>query len=104
MAAPKRPALSSIVEPKTRPVEPSPAAQAEAPARSETPTAEPLQAGPADLKTMQVRVNRAGWLEMSRLAQDLDIPLETLMVEAFNDVLTKHRKPPVVERRQPVKR
>ena len=55
---------------------------------------------PTDLKTMQVRVNRAGWLEMSRLAQDLDKPLEELMVEAFNDVLTKHRKPPVVERRQ----
>ncbi|ACK86470.1 hypothetical protein Mchl_5758 (plasmid) [Methylorubrum extorquens CM4] len=52
---------------------------------------------------MQVRVNRAGWLEMTRLAQDLDIPLEALMVEAFNDALTKHGKPPVVERRQPVK-
>ncbi len=68
------------------------------------PKVEAPQASAADLKTMQVRVNRAGWLEMSRLAQDLDIPLETLMVEAFNDVLTKHRKPPVVERRQPVKR
>lgn len=104
MAAPKRPTLSSIVEPKSRPPEPAVAMQTDAPAVAEKPAAEPLQAGPADLKTMQVRVNRAGWLEMSRLAQDLDIPLETLMVEAFNDVLTKHRKPPVVERRQPVKR
>lgn len=104
MAAPKRPALSSIVEPKSRPPEAAPVAQADAPAATETSQAEPPQAGPADLKTMQVRVNRAGWLEMSRLAQDRDIPLETLMVEAFNDVLTKHRKPPVVERRQPIKR
>lgn len=104
MAAPKRPTLSSIVEPKSRPPEPVPAAKAEMAPPTETTPAEPPQAGPADLKTMQVRVNRAGWLEMSRLAQDLDIPLETLMVEAFNDVLIKHRKPPVVERRQPVKR
>lgn len=104
MAAPKRPTLSSIVEPKGRPPELVPAPKAEAPAPAETSKAEPPQAGPADLKTMQVRVNRAGWLEMSRLAQDRDIPLETLMVEAFNDVLTKHRKPPVVERRQPIKR
>ncbi|TXN42371.1 hypothetical protein [Methylobacterium sp. WL7] len=104
MAAPKRPTLSSIVEPKGRSPEPAPPSKAEATAPAETSEAEPPQAGPADLKTMQVRVNRAGWLEMSRLAQDRDIPLETLMVEAFNDVLTKHRKPPVVERRQPIKR
>ena len=102
MAPPKRPALSSIVEPKTRP--PEPVRQAEAPAPAKPEPDEPKAVGPADLKTMQVRVNRAGWLEMSRLAQDRDMPLETLMVEAFNDVLTKHRKPPVVERRQPIKR
>lgn len=104
MAAPKRPTLSSIVEPKSRPPEPASAAPADARIATEAPAVEPPQAGPADLKTMQVRVNRAGWLEMSRLAQDRDIPLETLMVEAFNDVLTKHQKPPVVERRQPIKR
>lgn len=106
MAAPKRPTLSSIVEPKARPADPPPLAKAEPAQDSAEPKAETPQASAAaaDLKTIQVRVNRAGWLEMSRLAQDLDMPLETLMVEAFNDVLTKHRKPPVVERRQPVKR
>ncbi|WP_238232475.1 hypothetical protein [Methylobacterium thuringiense] len=83
-----------MVEPKGKAVEPPlPATPIEAP---------PVRAtAPTDLKTMQVRVNRAGWLEMTRLAQDRDMPLETLMVEAFNDVLTKHQKPPVVERRQP---
>lgn len=103
MAAPKRPNLMGLVESKGRAPEPAePQGQAEAePTRAH---AEPPAAGPSDLKTMQVRVNRAGWLEMSRLAQDRDVPLETLMVEAFNDVLTKHRKPPVVERRQPVKK
>lgn len=105
MAAPKRPTLSSMVEPKGRPPQQAPSPDAEIHAPTETVEADPIPtAGPADLKTMQVRVNRAGWLEMSRLAQDRDMPLETLMVEAFNDVLTKHRKPPVVERRQPVKR
>lgn len=103
MAVPKRPTLSSIVEPKSRP--PEPVAKAEPPVVADPTPIDPIPtAGPADLKTMQVRVNRAGWLEMSRLAQDRDMPLETLMVEAFNDVLTKHRKPPVVERRQPAKR
>lgn len=102
MAAPKRPNLMGLVESKSRP-DPV-AAQAQPEAEQDNPHAEPPSAGPSDLKTMQVRVNRAGWLEMSRLAQDCDVPLETLMVEAFNDVLTKHRKPPVVERRQPVKK
>lgn len=96
MAAPKRPSLSNLVEKKAEPPAPPAAvSQAEAPAVKSS--------GPVDLKTMQVRVNRSGWLEMSRLAQDLDIPLEELMVEAFNDVLTKHKKPPVVERRQPIR-
>lgn len=104
MAPPKRPALSTLIEQKARPPEPAIMLKPEAPPADDHGSAEPLQAGPTDLKTMQVRVNRAGWLEMSRLAQDRDVPLETLMVEAFNDVLTKHRKPPVVERRQPVKR
>ena len=103
MAAPKRPNLMGLVESKARttePVEAQPQAEAEqGRALVETPAS-----GPSDLKTMQVRVNRAGWLEMSRLAQDRDVPLETLMVEAFNDVLLKHRKPPVVERRQPIKK
>lgn len=102
MAAPKRPNLMGLVESKARPEPVTPQTQPEV--EQDRPQAEPLAAGPSDLKTMQVRVNRAGWLEMSRLAQDRDVPLETLMVEAFNDVLTKHRKPPVVERRQPAKK
>lgn len=99
MAPPKRPSLAGLVEPKTSAPEPQAPIQT---ADERNPA--PIATTPGDLKTMQVRVNRAGWLEMSRLAQDRDVPLETLMVEAFNDVLTKHRKPPVVERRQPVKR
>lgn len=88
-----------MVEQKSRPAEP----QAEALATAPREVA-PAPSTPSDLKTMQVRVNRAGWLEMTRLAQDLDKPLETLMVEAFNDILVKHSKPPVAKRRQPIKK
>ena len=95
MAAPKRPSLSNLVERKPAP---EPERQDDA-----APERAPPAPAPTDIKTMQVRVSRAGWLEMTRLAQDLDVPLEGLMVEAFNDVLVKHGKPPVVERRQPVK-
>ena len=99
MAPPKRPALSNFVERK-----PAAAATAEVETQGEdAPERAAPAPGPSDIKTMQVRVNRAGWLEMTRLAQDLDVPLEALMCEAFNDVLKKHGKPPVIERRQPVK-
>ncbi|MCJ2031260.1 hypothetical protein MKK50_17990 [Methylobacterium sp. J-043] len=101
MAPPKRPSLSNLVERKPVPAAAS-SSEPESQVEAQPERAAPAP-GPSDIKTMQVRVNRAGWLEMTRLAQDLDVPLETLMVEAFNDVLTKHRKPPVVERRQPVK-
>ena len=99
MAAPKRSSLAGLVEPK------APASEPQAPAQAaEERDSASVATAPGDLKTMQVRVNRAGWLEMSRLAQDRDVPLEALMVEAFNDILTKHQKPPVVERRQPMKK
>ena len=100
MATPKRPPLNQFVETKASPQP----AVAEDEHEAEQRQVEPPAAAPSDLKTMQVRVNRAGWVEMSRLAQDLDIPLERLMVDAFNDVLVKHRKPPVVERRLPIKK
>jgi hypothetical protein len=48
-------------------------------------------------KLMQVGVNRPGWLEMTRLAQDLGTSVEDLMVASFNDALLKHGRPPVVE-------
>lgn len=101
MAGPVRPKLNSFVEQKASAPVPAAAMSDDAEPSRE---AEPPAPGPSDLKTMQVRVNRAGWVEMSRLAQDLDIPLERLMVDAFNDILLKHRKPPVVERRLPIKK
>lgn len=104
MAPPKRPALSGLIERKSPPVVAPVADTGDAGDAAEEFAGQPRAPSPSDLKTMQVRVNRAGWVEMSRLAQDLDIPLETLMVEAYNDVLVKHGKPPVVERRQPVKK
>ena len=97
MAKPTRGALTSLVEPKASP---APAAPDES---GEQAPAKPAP-GPSDLKTMQVRVNRAGWVEFSRLAQDLDITLEQLMVDAMNEALRRNGKPPVMERRLPAKR
>ncbi|WP_336490710.1 hypothetical protein [Methylobacterium nigriterrae] len=45
----------------------------------------------------RLQLNRAGWSELNRLAQDLTMPLPNLMAQAFNDLLLKHGRPPVVE-------
>ena len=57
-----------------------------------------------DLKTMMCRVNRAGWQEMSRLAIDTGANLEDLLIEACNELLRKHGRPPVIEKRSPTAR
>lgn len=49
----------------------------------------------------QIHLNRAGWSELSQLAQDLNVPFRDLMGEALNDVLIKHQRPPVVEAKPP---
>jgi hypothetical protein len=54
-------------------------------------------------KLMHVCVNGPGWLQMSRLAQDLSTSLEDLMVASFNDALIKHGRPPVVERQETIR-
>ncbi len=67
-----------------------------------TPDATALDAGaPRDLKTMMCRVNRAGWSEMSKLAIDRDMNLEDMLIEACNDLLRQHDRPPVIEKRSP---
>lgn len=51
-------------------------------------------------RLLSVRVNGPGWLEISRLAQDLGKSIEDLTVESCNDVLLKYGRPPVVEGQQ----
>jgi hypothetical protein len=106
MAAPKRPTLTHLAVPKAAP----PMPQAEA---VSAPSAEPMpQATPPagkrvptprralqDMKTVQVRINKRGWMALRNLASDRDLSLEALMVEALNDALLKHQQPPIVERR-----
>lgn len=107
MAAPKRPTLTHLAVPKAT----QPAIQVEA-APTATPSAEarpqaapggkrvptPRRA-PQDMKTVQVRINKRGWMALRNLASDRDLSLEALMVEALNDALLKHQQPPIVERR-----
>ena len=108
MAAPKRPTLTHLAVPKAaqpapqveaapaqaQPVEATP--QAPAPAGKRVPT--PRRA-PQDMKTVQVRINKRGWMALRNLASDRDLSLEALMVEALNDVLLKYQQLPIVERR-----
>jgi hypothetical protein len=49
----------------------------------------------ASFKFLQTRINRDGWRELSKLALDQDRPLQSLMIEAINDLLGKHARPPV---------
>jgi hypothetical protein len=108
MAAPKRPTLAHLAVPKTAQPAPQveaspepapatdPAPQAAAPGGKRVPT--PRRA-PQDMKTVQVRINKRGWMALRNLASDRDLSLEALMVEALNDALLKHQQPPIVERR-----
>ncbi|WP_244478464.1 ribbon-helix-helix domain-containing protein [Methylobacterium sp. Leaf113] len=108
MAAPKRPTLTHLAVPKaaqpapqveaapTPPVDTPAAPQASAPSGKRVPT--PRRA-PQDMKTVQVRINKRGWMALRNLASDKDLSLEALMVEALNDALLKHQQPPIVERR-----
>jgi hypothetical protein len=44
---------------------------------------------------MQTRLNREGWRELTNLSTDLDRSLQSLMIEAINDLLGKHARPKV---------
>lgn len=109
MAAPKRPSLTNLAVQKPVPVaasaplaeptasSPAPAAPAAALAAPRTPVP---RRSPQDMKTVQVRINRRGWATLRRVADDHEgMTLESLMVEALNDVLLKYGQPPIVERR-----
>lgn len=108
MAAPKRPSLTNLAVQKPAPAtavapaeptasSPGPAAPAAPPPAPRAPVP---RRSPPDMKTVQVRINRRGWAALRRVADDHEgMTLESLMVEALNDVLLKYGQPPIVERR-----
>lgn len=106
MAAPKRPTLTHLAVPKAVPPAPQVEA-APAPSAEAVPQVAPVggkrvptpRRAPQDMKTVQVRINKRGWMALRNLASDRDLSLEALMVEALNDALLKHQQPPIVERR-----
>jgi hypothetical protein len=59
------------------------------------PVTEPKAKERGSFKFMQTRINREGWRELTNLATDLDRPLQSLMIEAINDLLGKHARPKV---------
>ena len=105
MAPPKRPSLTHLAVPKAAAVASAPEmveAPTEAPSSPTARTPVPRRAQP-DLKTVQVRINKRGWMALRNLASDRDLSLEALMVEALNGILLKHNEPPIVERRTDAK-
>ena len=52
---------------------------------------------PGSFKGLLVRMNLDGWRELRILAAERDTTLNALAVEAFNDLLKKRGKPPVVQ-------
>lgn len=103
MSKPARGSLASMAVPKAVPASPSPAAVAPATEPQRERASPPAAAAPrraaGDMKTVQVRINKAGWRALRDLASDNDTSLEALMVEALNDVLLKNQRPPIVQRR-----
>ncbi|MCJ2086240.1 hypothetical protein MKK88_09560 [Methylobacterium sp. E-005] len=103
MSKPARGSLASMAVPKAVSSSAAPAVStpaAEAPRQEASQPAEPTpRRAPVDMKTVQVRINKAGWKALRDLGDDNDKSLEALMVEALNDVLLKYKKPPVVQRR-----
>ena len=108
MAKPSRPSLTSLsaqVGSVSREAISAPEPQSAHKQRSGTPgKGAPEQRGAVHPpKLIHVGVNGPGWLEMTRLAQDLGTSVEDLMVASFNDALVKHGRPPVVERQETIR-
>lgn len=96
MKSARRGSLANMAVPKNvQSSAPEPAAAEPAP----TPKEPSPRRAVADMKTVQVRINKQGWKELRDLAADNETSLEALMVEALNDVLLKNQRPPIVQRR-----
>lgn len=78
---------------------PSGAAAQPEPAGAAGPSEPTPRRAQPDMKTVQVRISKQGWKALRDLAADNETSLEALMVEALNDVLLKHQRPPIVQRR-----
>lgn len=105
MARRSRPSLTSLTprpqdpRPEARPQEARPqvADPRPLPLSTTPPRPEPARGASGGPRLMQLWVNAPGFAELSRLAEERGVPVEALGVEALNDLLIKHRRPPVVE-------
>jgi hypothetical protein len=50
---------------------------------------------PRDFRFMQTRLNMEGWRELTHLSTDQDRSLQSMMIEAVNDLLKKYGRPKV---------
>jgi hypothetical protein len=52
---------------------------------------------PGSFKGLLVRMNLEGWRELRKLAAERDTTLNALAIEAFNDLLKKRGKQPLIQ-------
>ena len=99
----KRPSLaglqSRLQSKGSAPAEASAAEPAPAEAVAATPPPARGARRNAAVKTAMIRINPEGWRELRRLAIDLDTPLDDLLIEAANEMLQRHGRPALVEKR-----
>ena len=57
-------------------------------------TSEPPVAG---VRHVLTRLNSEGWRALKLLTIERELPLQSLMIEAINDLLKKHGKKPVAQ-------
>lgn len=75
-------------------------------AQGKPPTADKASQGPdgaGTIKTILLRISEPGWRELRLLSMDTGKPVDSLLIEAANDLLARHGRPAVVEKRLPRK-
>lgn len=89
----KRPALTNLQSQlaSKRGDDPAPAAAEAKPKRAKRKPA----AG--EMKVIYLRINLAGWRELRKLAAAKDTSVQTLMIEAANNLLRDNNRPTVAE-------
>jgi hypothetical protein len=53
---------------------------------------------PKPYVSVLIRINYDGWRALKLLAVELDTSINSIGIDAFNDILEKHSKRPVVSR------
>jgi len=80
--------------------------KASAPAETGAPEASGVEKPPVrasrrntQVKTAMIRIDPDGWKALRLLSIDLDTPLDDLLIDAANEMLRRHGRPAIVQKR-----